>query len=151
MDIFPRAVGSAGAGGCRRAGGARRMRSECSSIGPPLRRPFSGDWTGCCPPWLPAGTRCWGWEVGPGHSLSPLLFTHPPLQPPPPPHPPAHPSAAFKARTGRLALSTLATENNELTEERRRDVEKSWGAEVLYKRFLCTWLRACSLKVKCKT
>lgn len=70
----------------------------------------------------------------------------------PTPFPPrAHPSPAFKARHGRLALSTLAAENNELTEERRRDVEKSWGAEVLYKRFLCTWLGACSLKVKCKT
>lgn len=128
------------------------MRSECS-IGPPLRRPFSRDWTGCCPPWLPAGTWCWGQEVEQGHSLSPLLSPPPPTQPPLNPHPtpPAHPSAAFKARTGRLALSTLATENNELTEERRRDVEKSWGAEVLYKRFLCTWLRVCSLKVKCKT
>ncbi|GAB0180166.1 hypothetical protein GRJ2_000481900 [Grus japonensis] len=30
------------------------MRSE-GSIGPPLRRPFSRDWTGCCPSWLPAG------------------------------------------------------------------------------------------------
>lgn len=79
---------------------ARRMRSQCS-VGSPLRCPFGRDWTGCCPRWLHAGTRCWGREVGLGHSLSPLLSST--SAPPNPPcrrtlPPPAHPSAAFKAQ-----------------------------------------------------
>lgn len=145
MDIFPDAVWAAGARGCRRA---RRMRSECSSTGPPVKAPAERRLDRLLPPLVARGDA----GPGPGGWTGSQPFPAPLPPPSPSPRgPPAHPSAAFKARSGRLALSTPATENNELTQGRRRDVEKSWGAEVLYKRFLCTWLRACILKVKCKT
>lgn len=148
---FPRCRVSGGRPGLPSSWRARRMRSECS-IGPPVKAPVQRRLDRLLPPLVARGDAGLGLGGWTGSQPFPAPLPPPPLPPSPSPrYPPAHPSAAFKARSGRLALSTPATENNELTEGRRRDVEKSWGAEVLYKRFLCTWLRACSLKVKCKT
>lgn len=145
---FPRCRVSGGRPGLPSSWRARRMRWECS-IGPPVKAPVQRRLERLLPPLVARRDAGLGGWTGSQPFSAPL--PPPTLPPRPPAAPPRIPPSRSKPEAAALRLSTPGTENNELTEGRRRDVEKSWGAEVLYKRFLCTWLRACSLKVKCKT